>query len=379
MAWSSIRARRRRSLSSAEQALFAIVRAVEDLGRVLGAAARLLDPRRADAVSAARRRRSVVSLGPRVVVEGASVVFVSHDIAEVMEITDRATILRDGVLAGVLETRRASATTVRRARSSAARSSRFTFTRSARAARAPAARIEDLVAPGLGPVSFEVGKGEIVGLDRPDRLGLRPRLRRPVRRNARLRAAAWRSRSGREIPSRTPIRTARRWQRRRLPAGRPAGRGAASARCRCVENVMLPVLEQMRGRFGLDKARMTRRRANSARRYDVQAQCADPAAGGAVRRQPAEGADRQMAADQAEADPARRADAGRRRRRAPAGLRGAGRGRLEGAGSSSPPPISSNSRRSATACSCSRAARSSTELTGANVTRRPSPNAATIR
>jgi ribose transport system ATP-binding protein len=44
----------------------------------------------------------------RVVARGASVIFVSHDVDEVMEITDRATVLRDGRVAAALET--ASAT-----------------------------------------------------------------------------------------------------------------------------------------------------------------------------------------------------------------------------------------------------------------------------
>ncbi len=39
-----------------------------------------------------------------IVADGASVIFVSHDIDEALEITDRATVLRDGRVAGAFET-----------------------------------------------------------------------------------------------------------------------------------------------------------------------------------------------------------------------------------------------------------------------------------
>jgi ribose transport system ATP-binding protein len=92
-------------LSSVERALVAIVRAVEEIGAgrtrsghgvlVLDEPTPFLPRTDVD---------RLFTLVRRVVANGASVIFVSHDIDEVLEITDRATVLRDGQVAGVMTT-----------------------------------------------------------------------------------------------------------------------------------------------------------------------------------------------------------------------------------------------------------------------------------
>jgi ribose transport system ATP-binding protein len=93
-------------LSPVQRALLAIVRAMNELDRADRGGLLVLDeptpflPRRdIDQLFAVIRR---------VVAHGASVIFVSHDVDEVLEITDRATVLRDGRVAGTLVTREAA-------------------------------------------------------------------------------------------------------------------------------------------------------------------------------------------------------------------------------------------------------------------------------
>ena len=112
----SIPSARIRDLPQVERALVAIVRAFEDIGRrqdrdkpgvlVLDEPTPFLPRAGVD---------QLFSLVRGIVREGTSVIFVSHDVDEVMEITDRATVLRDGNLAGTLETRRVDTGRFRRA------------------------------------------------------------------------------------------------------------------------------------------------------------------------------------------------------------------------------------------------------------------------
>ncbi|WP_428483416.1 sugar ABC transporter ATP-binding protein [Rhodopila sp.] len=92
-------------LSSVERALVAIVRAVEETaaGHARSGHGVLVLDEPTPFLPRADVDR-LFTLIRRVVANGASVIFVSHDIEEVLEITDRATVLRDGQVAGVLAT-----------------------------------------------------------------------------------------------------------------------------------------------------------------------------------------------------------------------------------------------------------------------------------
>ncbi|MDV3253144.1 sugar ABC transporter ATP-binding protein [Devosia sp. BK] len=94
---------------------------------------------------------------------GSSVIFISHDIDEVMEITDSITVLRDGVMAG--ELKRADATHETIVKMIVGRS----LTKAERPAgpaisRPVYARISGLAGKMLQPSDIDVGKGEILGL-----------------------------------------------------------------------------------------------------------------------------------------------------------------------------------------------------------------------
>jgi len=255
------------SLSAAEQALFAIVRAVEDLGADEAGRGRLLVLDEPTPFLPRVGVDQMFSLVRRVVAEGASVIFVSHDIDEVMEITDRASVLRDGALVGVLETRAAtSADFVERIIGRSVKL--FHVHALANTRRAPAAEITDVTSPGLGPVSFEIGKGEIVGVT-----GL---IGSGFDRVCGVVYGAQAATRGRVIVDQTDAFDLAHIDPSAaiaagvvyLPADRlgAAGVGGLSV----AENEMLPVLSRMRNRFGLDRKRIARAARDLGVTFDVK-------------------------------------------------------------------------------------------------------------
>ena len=107
--------------------------------------------------------KALFRLVREIVADGASVIFVSHDIDEVLEITDRATVLRDGRVAGVFATAEVSKADV--IRLIVGRSVDLDAMRPpAKTLPSPDVVISDLAGGGLAPFSLSLAPGEVVGL-----------------------------------------------------------------------------------------------------------------------------------------------------------------------------------------------------------------------
>ncbi|HVY50353.1 MAG TPA: sugar ABC transporter ATP-binding protein [Devosia sp.] len=108
--------------------------------------------------------RQLFGLVRSITASGSSVVFISHDIDEVMEITDRITVLRDGVVAGELQ--RSEATHGRVVEMIVGRSiDRTRLPLQQEAAQRPLlAQVRELSGTMLDRVSLSLRRGEIVGL-----------------------------------------------------------------------------------------------------------------------------------------------------------------------------------------------------------------------
>ena len=95
---------------------------------------------------------------------GSSVIFISHDIDEVMAITDRITVLRDGRVAGELETARATHDQVVEMIVGRSLARRAEPLHDPTATHPPYVRVDAVAGTMLQPTDFTIGKGEILGL-----------------------------------------------------------------------------------------------------------------------------------------------------------------------------------------------------------------------
>ncbi len=150
------------TLAPVERALLAIVRAFEDLGQsetghgilVLDEPTPFLPKRDVDRLFA---------LVADIVAAGASVILVSHDIDEVLAITDRATVLSDGRVAGSVvtaQTRRETLVELIVGRKLDA----YRMERKPVPATAATIRVAGLTGADIHDLTFDVRAGEIVGL-----------------------------------------------------------------------------------------------------------------------------------------------------------------------------------------------------------------------
>ncbi len=153
-------------LSPVEKALLAIVRAFEEV-RVATAATGKPGLMLLDEPTPFLPREGVeklFALVRSIAATGSSVIFISHDIDEVMTITDRITVLRDGLVAGELVTARATHEEVVEA-IVGKRIARLGMTSHAAAPAKPAfVRVEKVSGATLAPSDVTIGRGEILGV-----------------------------------------------------------------------------------------------------------------------------------------------------------------------------------------------------------------------
>jgi ribose transport system ATP-binding protein len=153
-------------LSAVDKALLAIVRAFEEIRLATAVTGRpglvLLDEPTPFLPQEGVARLFELIRG--IAATGSSVIFISHDIDEVREITDRATVLRDGEVAGQVETRHAShgdfVELIVGERLARLEGSRHV----ARRAFAARAVVRGVAGRGIAACDVEVGEGEILGL-----------------------------------------------------------------------------------------------------------------------------------------------------------------------------------------------------------------------
>jgi ribose transport system ATP-binding protein len=151
-------------ISETDRALLAIIRATEDIKEATGADRRgllILDEPTVFLPKEGTER--LFAIVRDIVAKHASVLFVSHDLDEVREITDRVTVLRDGRVHGTVVTKDANEGQLVEM-IIGRRLAQLELDRPDTSATSIGASVRDLRSPLLRGVSFEVRQGEVLGV-----------------------------------------------------------------------------------------------------------------------------------------------------------------------------------------------------------------------
>jgi ribose transport system ATP-binding protein len=157
-------------LSAAQRALLAIARAMHEAQTLSAGDNRLVLFLDESTVSLEiRDREEVEAVMTDVIRQGCAVVLVSHDLAEVRQLTHRVTVLRDGRIAGSGRTteipdQRLLTMVVGEALSSEMDTRKSTKASSIPPETAPALQVRQLAGPAVNRVDFDCYPGEVLGL-----------------------------------------------------------------------------------------------------------------------------------------------------------------------------------------------------------------------
>jgi len=247
------------SLSPVARALLSIVRAAEELG---GKGVLVLDE--PTAFLPASETRRLFAFVRELVGAGASVLFVSHDLEEVLELADRVTVLRDGrvvVTLGTAGLQRDSVAELMTGRPLDRGGARR------KPAGRVAASVSDLTGEVARGVSFDIYQGEVLGLS-----GL---LGSGFEEIPYLLFGAQRSHAGRLDLGHDRLDAATMTPHRALRAGiallaADVEREGSVGSLPIVDHVTLPVLDRYATRIGLDRRRMHRDAARLLGRFLVR-------------------------------------------------------------------------------------------------------------
>src|SRR3984957_13367303 len=152
--------------SPVERALLAMVRAFEEIEaarRLTGKPGLVLLDEPTPFLPAAGVAKLFTSIRS-IAKLGSGVIFISHDIDEVMQITDRVTVLRDGVVAGELNTATASHGQIVEMIIGRDLAKRPPVSHTKSIERPVFARLSSVSAKMLKPTDIVIGRGEILGL-----------------------------------------------------------------------------------------------------------------------------------------------------------------------------------------------------------------------